>query len=61
MHIQAFYRKFTSKSEQGNLFEGLRSLSRIDDFKSMFSEGNDGLLIEWQPWPPSGVDAPCEA
>lgn len=63
MHIQAFYRKFTSKGEQGSLFQALRSLSRVDDLKSMFNaeDGNGTIFVEWQPWPPVGVDAACEA
>ena len=65
MHIQAFYRKFTSTGEQGNLFQALRSLSLVDDLKSMFSSEEDGtngpVFMEWQPWPPVGVDAACEA
>ena len=60
MHIQAFYRKFTSVKEQGNLFQALRNLSLVDDFKSMFSE-DGSIFVEWVPWPPGGVDAGCEA
>jgi hypothetical protein len=61
MHIQAFYRKFTSANEQGNLFQALRNLSLVDDFKSMFSADGDTINVEWVTWPPSGVDAVCEA
>lgn len=58
MHIQSFYRKFTSNDERGNLFQALRNLSLADDLKSIFS---DTFNAEWVNWPPAGVDAVCEA
>jgi len=62
MHMKDFHLKFTSKSEPGNLFQALRNLSLVDDIKSMFSsDGGDTIFVEWVPWPPMGVDTPCEA
>jgi hypothetical protein len=61
MQIQAFYRKFTSVNEQGNLFQALRDLSLVDDFKSMFSADGATIDVEWVTWPPIGVNATCEA
>ena len=57
MHIKAFYRRFASSNEQGNLFQALRNLSLVDDAKSMFGP----MHVEWVTWPPVGVDAVCEA
>jgi hypothetical protein len=59
MQIQAFHLKFTSTAESCNLFQALRNLSLVDDFKSLFS--GDSILLDWNPWPPSGVNASCEA
>jgi hypothetical protein len=56
MQIQAFHRKFTSPAESGNLFQALRKLSLVDNFKSMFSADD-----VWVGWPPAGVNAGCEA
>ncbi|HEV7786950.1 MAG TPA: hypothetical protein VGQ28_16505 [Thermoanaerobaculia bacterium] len=61
MHMKDFHLKFTSKSESGSLFQALRNLSLVDDIKSMFSADGDGIFTEWSPWPPNGVDVPCEA
>jgi hypothetical protein len=61
MHIQAFHREFTSAAEPGNLFQALRKLSLVDNFKSMFSAEGDGLNVDWVNWPPIGVNAACEA
>lgn len=65
MQIKDFNLKFTSASERGNLFQGLRNLSLVDDLKSMFSQEEDGsngpVFAGWDPWPPVGVDAACEA
>jgi len=60
MHIQAFHRKFTSPAESGNLFQALRKLSLVDNFKSMF-KAEDSTLDVWVGWPPVGVNAVCEA
>jgi hypothetical protein len=59
MQIQTFHLKFTSTAESCNLFQALRNLSLVDDFKSLFS--GDSILLDWNPWPPSGVNAACEA
>ncbi|MFY9823050.1 MAG: hypothetical protein WAM82_16835 [Thermoanaerobaculia bacterium] len=48
MHIQAFHHKFTSKAESGDLFQALRKLSLVDDFKSMFGPIANS---EWINWP----------
>lgn len=61
MQIQAFHRKFTSTAESGNLFQALRKLSLVDNFKSMFSADGDIINVEWVNWPPMGVNAACEA
>ena len=61
MQIRDFNLKFTSTTEQGNLFQALRNLSLVEDFKSMFSGDGDTTMVEWLPWPPSGVNAGCEA
>lgn len=61
MQIQAFHLKFTSTAESGHLFEALRKLSLVDSFKSLFSADGGSIFVEWSPWPPNGVSAPCEA
>ena len=60
MHMNDFHLKFTS-NEPGSLFQALRNLSLVDDIKSMFSADGDSVFVEWLPWPPMGVEAPCEA
>ncbi|MGH9548415.1 MAG: hypothetical protein ACRD3W_03530 [Terriglobales bacterium] len=59
MQIQAFHQKFTSETEPCNLFQALRQLSAVANFKSMFSA--DGTNADWISWPPVGVNATCEA
>lgn len=60
MQIQTFHLKFTSTAESCNLFQALRQLSLVDNFKSMFSV-DDTILTDWVGWPPVGVNAVCEA
>jgi hypothetical protein len=55
MQIQTFHLKFTSTAESCNLFQALRQLSVVDNFKSMFSN------MDWVGWPPVEVNAVCEA
>ena len=61
MQIQAFHLKFTSIAESGNLVQALRKLSRVENFKSMFSAEDGTINVEWVTWPPIGVNAACEA
>lgn len=59
MHIQDFHSKLTSVHEGGNLFEALRSLSRIDD-PSVFDSG-ENLADDWPVWPALDAHAPHAA
>jgi DNA-binding GntR family transcriptional regulator len=60
MQIQAFHRKFTSAAESSNLFQALRKLSLVADFKSMLSV-DDTINNDWLGWPPMEVNAVCKA
>jgi hypothetical protein len=51
MHIQEFYRKFTSAGEQGNLFAALRNLSQIEDAKVLLAGQTEIGFADWGQWP----------
>ncbi len=55
MHIHDFYSKLTSVTEEGHLFQALRSLSLVEDPKSIAAE--DSILSDWAVWPPMGANA----
>jgi hypothetical protein len=55
MHIHDFYSKLTSVTEEGHLFQALRSLSLVEDPKSVV--GEDTVMGDWIPWPPIGANA----
>ena len=60
MQIHDFYSKFASVTEKCNLFEALRSLSLVENLNSLF---DDGVRVDWSPWPPmeSAVAMAAEA
>jgi hypothetical protein len=50
MHIHDFHSKLTSTTEGGPLFEALRSLSGIEDLKTVLNV--DPIISgEWPQWP----------
>jgi hypothetical protein len=51
MHIHDFYSKLTSVTEDSNLFQALRALSRVEDPKQVLSADGDALMGEWAAWP----------
>jgi hypothetical protein len=55
MHIQDFYSKLTSATEESRLFQALRSLRRIEDPKSLTD--HPGIFAaDWGPaWPGLGA------
>jgi hypothetical protein len=53
MHIHDFYSKLTSVTEEGHLFQALRSLSLVEDLKSVAAE--DTIMGDWVSWPPGGA------
>lgn len=55
MHIHDFHSKLISANEEGHLFEALRSLSRVDDPKTVFDGEN--TMGEWAVWPPMDAHA----
>lgn len=55
MQIHDFYSKLTSVTEEGHLFQALRSLSLVEDPKSVV--GDDNAMGDWIPWPPVGANA----
>ena len=55
MHIHDFYSKLTSVTEEGHLFQALRSLSLVEDPKSVV--GEDNAMSDWINWPPVGSNA----
>jgi hypothetical protein len=55
MQIHDFYSKLTSVTEEGHLFQALRSLSLVEDPKSVAAE--DAILSDWIAWPPVGANA----
>jgi hypothetical protein len=61
MKIQDFNLKFASANDHGSLFQALRNLSIVEDFKSLFSGDPDSVLVDWAPWPPVASDAVCGA
>jgi|1185.fasta_scaffold173538_2 hypothetical protein len=51
MHIQDFYTKLTSATEESRLFQALRILSGIEDPKSITDDPGT-LGLDWGPnWP----------
>jgi hypothetical protein len=51
MHIHDFYSKLTSVTEESRLFQALRTLSRVEDPKSVLGGDRTILLGEWAAWP----------
>ncbi|HEY2290243.1 MAG TPA: hypothetical protein VGM86_06015 [Thermoanaerobaculia bacterium] len=50
MHIHDFYSKLTSGTEGGSLFQALRNLSSLEDFKILLED----LELDWPTWDPTG-------
>lgn len=61
MHIHDFYSKLTSVTEEGGLFQALRTLSRVEDPKSVINPDDDSALGEWAAWPAMEAGAVCLA
>jgi hypothetical protein len=53
MHIHDFHSKLTSGSEEGHLFQALRTLSLVEDVQFM-SSGDVTIDVDWGSWPPGG-------
>ncbi|MFL6236297.1 MAG: hypothetical protein ACJ76N_24410 [Thermoanaerobaculia bacterium] len=51
MHIHDFYSKLTSVTEESRLFQALRTLSRVENPKSVFDGDPATTLGEWAAWP----------
>ncbi len=51
MPIQEFYRKFSSTTEQCDLFAALRNLGRIEDAKALMTDGTGPFNVDWPQWP----------
>ena len=50
MYIHDFHSKLTSANEGGPLFEALRSLSRVEDLRTVLNF--DPIIFgEWAQWP----------
>jgi hypothetical protein len=50
MHIHDFYSKLTSATEESRLFQALRTLSLVDNPKSI-TEDPVVTQTEWAAWP----------
>ncbi|HSU83848.1 MAG TPA: hypothetical protein VLR69_15620 [Thermoanaerobaculia bacterium] len=50
MHIHDFYSKLTSATEESRLFQALRTLSQVDNPKSI-TEDPVVTQTEWAAWP----------
>ena len=50
MQIHDFYSKLTSATEESRLFQALRSLSQVDNPKSI-TEDPGAVNTEWSAWP----------
>ena len=50
MHIHDFYSKLTSATEESRLFQALRSLSQVDNPKSIIDDPMTPNT-EWSAWP----------
>jgi hypothetical protein len=59
MHIHDFHSKLTSGSEEGNLFQALRTLSLVEDVR--FISGDATIDVDWGSWPPGGGDGSLAA
>jgi hypothetical protein len=57
MHIQDFYSKLTSATEESRLFQALRTLSRIEDPQSVINPDPDTTMTEWAAWPALAASA----
>ncbi|HEY2290244.1 MAG TPA: hypothetical protein VGM86_06020 [Thermoanaerobaculia bacterium] len=52
MHIQDFHARLTTAAEESRLFQALRTLSQVEDPKSLTDR--QGLFdAQWDPWPPA--------
>jgi hypothetical protein len=57
MFIHDFHSKLSSRSEDNSLFEALRRLRRLEDFRGLlFAEEEAGG--GWYPWNDTGVPHP---
>lgn len=61
MQIQTFHLKFNSTAESCHLFQALRKLSLVDNFKSLFGAEGNIFHAEWIDWYSIGVSSACEA
>jgi hypothetical protein len=53
MHIHDFHSKLTSGSEEGSLFQALRTLSLVEDVQ-FIADGDATITVDWGSWPPGG-------
>jgi hypothetical protein len=61
MKIHDFYSKLTSVTEEGHLFQALRTLSQIEDPQQVLQADTDTTMSEWAVWPPMGSTEACLA
>jgi hypothetical protein len=61
MKIHDFYSKLTSVTEEGHLFQALRTLSQIEDPQRVLNADTDTTMGEWTAWPPMGNTEACLA
>lgn len=61
MKIHDFYSKLTSVTEDGHLFQALRTLSQIEDPQQVLNADTDTTMGEWVAWPPMGNTEACLA
>jgi hypothetical protein len=54
MKIHDFYSRLTSVTEDGHLFQALRTLSQIEDPQQVLNADTDTTMGEWAVWPPMG-------
>jgi hypothetical protein len=54
MKIHDFYSKLTSVTEEGHLFQALRTLSQIEDPQQVLYAETDTAMGDWAIWPPMG-------
>lgn len=59
MHIQDFYEKLTAGKQDRGLFQALRSLSLVEDPKSVLNADPDMPASEWAVWPPMEANVAC--
>lgn len=55
MHIHDFHSKLVSATEEGHLFQALRSLSQVENPQAVFD--GESTMGDWTTWPPMDAHA----